>query len=139
MIKYVTKFDNKHKNYKPIICTSNGIGNNYKVSPSEKNEDKYRTEKGYKLTMPIYYRNKIYTEDEREELWIKKLDENIRYIGSNKVKGEDVETILQLLRQERAINKADGYGGDEDTWQKKEYEITLRKLIHEKRKKDFEK
>ena len=86
MIKYVTKFDEKHKNYKPIICTSNGIGNNYKASPSEIAEDKYRTEKGYKLTQPIYYRNKIYTESEREELWIKKLDENIRYIGSNKVK-----------------------------------------------------
>ena len=88
--------------------------------------------------MPIYYRNKIYTENERENLWIKKLDENVRYIGTNKVKGEDTEIILQLLRQEREINKRDGYGGDEDTWQKKEYEITLRKLIHEKRKKDFE-
>ena len=133
MIKYVTKFDNKHKNYKPIICTSNGIGNNYKVSPSEKNEDKYRTEKGYKLTMPIYYRNKIYTEDEREELWIKKLDENIRYIGSNKVKGEDVETILQLLRQERAINKADGYGGEEENYNEKDYENQLRDIIRKKR------
>ena len=133
MIKYVTKFDEKHKNYKPIICCSNGIGSNYKVSPSEKNEDKYRTEKGYKLTMPIYYRNKIYTESEREELWIKKLDENIRYIGKNKVKGDETEKILQLLIQERELNKKDGYGGDEDTWQKKEYENQLRELIRKKR------
>ena len=108
MIKYVTKFDEKHKNYKPIICTSNGIGNNYKASLSEKSRDKYRTEKGYELTMPIYYRNKIYTESEREELWVRKLDENIRYIGRNKVNGDDVELILKLLQQERDINKKDG-------------------------------
>ena len=133
MIKYVTKFDIKHKNYKPIICTSNGIGSNYKVSPSEKNEDKYRTEKGYKLTMPIYYRNKIYTEDEREELWIKKINENIRYIGSSKVKGDEVESILQLLRQERELNKIDGYGGEEEKYNEKDYENHLRDIIRKKR------
>ena len=133
MIKYVTKFDIKHKNYKPIICTSNGIGNNYKASPSEKIEDKYRTEKGYKLTQPIYYRNKIYTECEREDLWIKKLDENIRYIGSNKIRGDEVESILQLLRQERELNKADGYGGDGEDYNEKDYENQLRDIIRKKR------
>ena len=82
MIKYVTKFDIKHKNYKPIICTSNGIGKKYTATPGETEEDKYRTEQGKWLTMPIYYRNKLYKESEREELWIKKLDENVRYIGN---------------------------------------------------------
>ena len=52
---------------------------------------------------------------------------------------DTTEKILQILTQERELNKKDGYGGDEDTWQKKEYEITLRKLMHEKRKKDFQK
>ena len=68
IIKYVTKFDEKHPNYKPIICCSNGIGNNYIANPSEKMQDKYRTNTGKWLTMPIYYRNKIYTESERERL-----------------------------------------------------------------------
>ena len=133
MRKYVTKFDEKHKNYKPIICCSNGIGNKYIATPSEIANDKYRTEQGQWLTMPIYYRNKIYTENERENLWIKKLDENVRYIGKNKVKGDETEKILQLLIQERELNKKDGYGGDEDTWQKKEYENQLRDIIRNKR------
>ena len=133
MIKYVTKFDEKHKNYKPIICCSNGIGNKYQATPSEMAKDKYRTTQGQWLTMPIYYRNKIYTESEREELWIKKLDENIRYIGTNKVKGEDVEKILQLLKQEREINKLDGYGGDEEDYNEKDYENQLRDIIRKKR------
>ena len=135
MIKYVTKFDEKHKNYKPIICTSNGIGNNYKASLSEKSRDKYRTEKGYELTMPIYYRNKIYTESEREELWVRKLDENIRYIGRNKVNGDDVELILKILQQERDVNKKDGYGGEEseEKWNEKDYENQLREIIRKKR------
>ena len=93
IIKYVTKFDEKHPNYKPIICCSNGIGNNYIANPSEKMQDKYRTNTGKWLTMPIYYRNKIYTENERGELWIKKLDENVRYIGKNKVRGDETEKI----------------------------------------------
>ena len=83
--------------------------------------------------MPIYYRNKIYTENERENLWIKKLNENVRYIGKNKVKGEDVETILSLLKQEREINKLDGYGGDEEDCNDKDYENQLRDIIRKKR------
>ena len=85
IIKYVTKYDEKHPNFKPIICCSNGIGNKYIATPGEVAKDKYRTEQGQWLTMPIYYRNKLYKESEREELWIKKLDENVRYIGKNEI------------------------------------------------------
>ena len=134
IMKYLTKYDTNHPNYKAIIMTSNGIGGNYKASLSEKMKDKYKTNQGYELTLPIYYRNKIYTESEREELWIKKLNENIRYIGRNKVDGNDVETILQLLRQEREINKKDGYGGEEseEKWNERDYENQLREIIIKK-------
>ena len=83
--------------------------------------------------MPIYYRNKIYTKNEREKLWIKKLNENIRYIGNSKVKGDEVESILQLLRQERELNKIDGYGGEEEKYNEKDYENHLRDIIRKKR------
>ena len=42
--------------------------------------------------MPIYYRNKIYSEEEREKLWIQKLNSNTRYILGEKIdisKGEE--------------------------------------------------
>ena len=34
----------------------------------------YRLRNGTKLNLPIYYRNKIYTEEEREKLFIQKID-----------------------------------------------------------------
>ena len=91
--KYVTKLDPLHKYYKPKILCSAGIGANYtKQYNFTKNEykenetdTKYKTKEGFKIAMPIYWRNKRYTEEEREKLWIQKLDENVRYIGGEKV------------------------------------------------------
>ena len=88
-MKYIGKQDEKHKTYKPIILASAGIGRGYeKRKDSENNKYKkngetnetYKTRKGTKLALPIYYRNKIYTEEEREKLWIEKLDKQERYV-----------------------------------------------------------
>ena len=76
--KYITKQDNKHKAYKPKILTSAGIGGTY-TQRTQAEANKYKHEntnemyidnKGYKTPLPIYYRNKIYSETEREKLWI---------------------------------------------------------------------
>ena len=83
--KYVTKTDTQHKWFTGKILTSAGIGSNYiKRQDSKLNTFKhkdtnelYTTRKGTKLPLPIYYRNKIYTEEEREKLWTIKLDQEI--------------------------------------------------------------
>ena len=72
--KYVTKTDQKHKNYKPTILCSPGIGAGYINRPDSKNNqyknkgtnETYRLRSGAKTALPIYYRNKLYTDEQRE-------------------------------------------------------------------------
>ena len=74
IIKYVTKVDEDHKNYKSIILTSKGIGSNYIRTHAakqnrynnEQTNENYRLNNGAKTALPIYYRNKIYSEEERD-------------------------------------------------------------------------
>nr|WAE43733.1 MAG: replication initiator protein [Microviridae sp.] len=129
IIKYVTKKDIKHKYYKNIILTSAGIGNNYKINGYDKVKDKYKTKEGYEISLPIYYRNKIYSEEEREKQWIKKLDEGIRWVNGQKVKANDIETINKLLIEGQKRSKEKGYRGTDINWQEKEYENQQRELL----------
>ena len=97
IVKYLTKVDEKHISYKSIVLTSPGIGRSYIENPnSELNKyngkqtsETYRTVTGHKIALPIYWRNKIYTEKEREELWIQKLDKEERWVCGEKVSVKD--------------------------------------------------
>lgn len=137
IIKYIHKSDELHKYYKPIILTSAGIGNKYTERPDSKTNkykknktnDKYTTRNGLKLPLPTYYRNKIYNDDEREELWLELLDKNVRYVNGIKIdisKNED--DYYRVLERQRALNKELGYGDDEENWEKKLYENNRRNL-----------
>ena len=85
--KYVTKVDLDHKEYKPLILCSKGIGKKYITSTNSENtkfnndktKDYYTTRSGHKIALPTYYRNSLYTEEEREKLWLYKLDQETRY------------------------------------------------------------
>lgn len=137
IVKYVNKTDEKHKEYNSKILTSAGIGKKYIERPdSKKNiykgkdtKETYTTRQGIKLAMPIYYRNKIYTEQEREQLWLNKLDQETRYICGEKIdisKGEEI--YYKTLEYYRKKNKRLGYGNDEKNWQLKRYENERRNL-----------
>lgn len=137
IVKYLSKTDEKHKYYTPIVLTSPGIGWNYINRPDaernkyngEKTIETYTTRQGIKLNLPIYYRNKIYTDEQREKLWMNLLDKKIRYVNKIKVDvSENEDEYYELLRWERARNKALGYGDDEINWSKKQYEQKLRNL-----------
>lgn len=135
--KYIHKTDPKHKYYTPIILTSPGIGSNYLSRHNSKlnkfndkeTDETYITRTGYKLGLPIYYRNKIYTEDEREKLWINKLDEQTRYVNGIKVDVSETEDDYnRLLRYHRVLNSQLGYGDDSINYDDKKYENDLRNL-----------
>lgn len=144
IIKYITKLDIQHENYKPKILTSKGIGKNYinkdeaKLNKYNKKNTKeyYRTKQGYKVALPIYYRNHIYSEEEREKLWINKLEENKRYVNGIEI---DVNTEQGQLRYEKVLqqaqkeNKAKGYGDNTKNWNKILYERQRRNLNYWKR------
>lgn len=141
MTKYVLKTDQKHKLYKPIVLCSAGIGKNYIDSEkARKNEykeggetkDSYTGTKGNQIALPIYYRNKLYSEEEREKLWLEKLDKNIRWIGGEKVPADNDKAIEGLLKYYQQQNHEMGYGSPQD-WRAKSYEEERRKLKQRER------
>ena len=80
--KYMLKKDKKHEDFISTVLCSKGIGNGYlkradeetNIFNREKTKELYTTRTGLKLNLPKYYRNKIYTEEEREKLWIQKIE-----------------------------------------------------------------
>lgn len=141
MVKYATKAEKKHKGYKPKILCSKGIGGKYmdrldsklnEFKDNGKTRDYYVTRTGYKVGLPIYYRNKIYDEDEKEELWLRKLDENKRYIWGEEVDADNEEGIRKLQEYYQKKNREMGFGNPLD-WKSREYHVMLRKLKHKRR------
>ena len=91
VVKYITKIDKDHKGFKGEILCSPGIGKNYIGTTTENKykgtltKEYYRLQNGMKISLPIYYRNKIYTEEQREKLWINKLNEKAIWVGKRKI------------------------------------------------------
>ena len=91
--------------------------------------DTYRNRNGTKTALPIYYRNKIYSEEEREKLWLEKLDKQERWVGGEKVSVKDNdEQYLKLREYYRKLNKSRGYGTDEKNEEDIEYQNKLRAI-----------
>lgn len=140
--KYVTKVDLQHKEYNAKILTSPGIGNNYtnrldaKLNKYKEKETKetYTTRQGTKINLPIYYRNKIYTESEKEQLWLDKLDKQERWVDGKRVSiknGE--EQYYKMLEIAQIKNKRLGYGDNTVNWERINYENERRQLIIQQR------
>lgn len=137
-VKYLSKQDELHKEYKGIILTSAGIGKGYldrfdsknNKFKGDKTNEAYVTRTGVKLALPIYYRNNLYSDEEREELWIDKLDKEVRFVNGNKVDiSEGDEGYFKLLEEAKQKNKRLGYGDDTVNWDRKKYEQQRRLLI----------
>lgn len=137
IVKYVNKVDEKHSEYVSKIFTSPGIGGSYlERADSKRNKfndlktnETYKTRQGMELGLPIYYRNKLYSDEEREKLWLMKLDEEIRWVDGVKVdisKNED--EYFRLLKVKREKNKRLGYGDDKMNWDLKKYENERRNV-----------
>lgn len=138
IVKYIHKIDEDHKGYQPKVLTSAGIGRNYinrydahnnKYNSKGETNEAYKFRNGLKSALPIYYRNKIYSEEEREKLWIEKLDKEERWINGEKVSTENgYKEYLDLLEYHRKINKKLGYGNDDKDWDIDTYKEQRKKL-----------
>jgi hypothetical protein len=133
--KYMTKIDTKHKYYKSIVLCSKGIGGSYAERKIKLNEikDHYRFESGHKSSLNLYWRNKLFNEEEREKLWIEKLDKGIRYVGNKKFKNNDIKGILNEIKEQQKLNTELGYGNSKKDWIEYEYEQQARSLMQLKR------
>lgn len=137
IVKYVNKGDEKHKNYISKVLCSRGIGANYlerngssynKFNDKE-TRDVYVNRQGFKMNLPIYYRNKLYSEDERESLWLNRLDEKVRYVDGDKIDISDGDEEYIMARNDaRNKNIRLGYGNDSVNYDEKEYRKRLKKL-----------
>ena len=107
------KIPEKNPEFIGKVMASKGIGKGYWKSynarrnryvQSETNEN-YKLPDGSEVPLPQYYRNYIYTDEEKEKLWIEKQERGYRYIGGEKVMMDDEETWANLTRYYQGINE----------------------------------
>lgn len=144
IIKYVHKTDLEHRHYKPIILTSPGIGKGYtnridskkNKFNGEKTNETYKTRTGHKVSLPIYWRNKIYSDEEKEQLWLQKLDKNTRWVCGEKIDISITEKeYYKILKYYQDRNTELGYGNNKKDWRQEEYEQQRRQMKIEQRTK----
>lgn len=134
--KYITKRDEKHKDFIPTILCSAEIGAGYlnradselnRYRESKTNET-YRLRNGMKLNLPIYYRNKLYTDEEREQLFLEKIKKGKVWIMGQECDIRDEATYFAMLRdaQKRARQL---HGDDPVKWDEAKY---LRRLARQR-------
>lgn len=146
LIKYLTKIDQRNKEYKSKVLTSKGIGENFLntikineyqneyISTQAKNiETKeleyYITSTGHKINLPIYWRNKLFNEETKERLWINRLDTFKRYVCGEEVNIiNGTENYDKLVNYYRIQNAKLGYGNKPNE-NRKEYENCRREIL----------
>ena len=109
--KYITKIDKDHKDFQGKVLCSAGIGANYinrgdaakHTYKQGETIETYRLRNGAKINLPVYYRNKIFTEEERENLFIDKIEKGIVWVMGQKVRIDDTEYYEALLEEGETI------------------------------------
>lgn len=144
--KYITKIDSDHKGFVGQILASPGIGKTFLERIKGKTEykylkghatDFYRLENGCKVKLPTYYKNHIYTEEQREEIWRDFMDKEKQSIlgAAYSTRLLDKDIIDNIKDSAKEINKTTGYGDNSGEWRKKDYNITRRMLQQVERQK----
>lgn len=139
IVKYVTKLDKDHNDFIQHIFASKGLGKGYMKRPNallnaykgENTREYYTLPNGMRVNLPIYYRNHIYTEEERETLWLNKLDEQTRYIlGVKHIcrTDEQIQTYEEHLKNAQELNIITGFGEPLEKWDKITYKVKRDKL-----------
>lgn len=137
--KYLTKVDMKHKGFRGKIHSSAKIGING-LKNVNKSKDYYRMSNGVIKGTPSYYRKKIYTDEEREQLWLKRLDEQVRYVRGIKIDVSQTDKEYhQIVMKAREVNKKLGFGDDSDEYRRCSYSTRLSDLQRLTRVKKHEK
>ena len=128
------KKDEKHPTFIGKVLCSAGIGSQYIKRVDAKNnkykgedtKETYRCRNGAKINLPIYYRNKIYTEEERELLWIQKLNKGEVYVMGEKININDEMLYKKTLEyyQQRCRQI---HGDNPQEWEEQRYLNRLEK------------
>ncbi len=134
LVKYMSKVDEKHRDYKSRVFCSPGIGAGYldrRDSENAKKTERYVNRKGQRFSLPMYYRLKLWSDEEREKLWMEKLDEQKRYVLGEEIDISDkigMEIYEEALKRAQAVNRKYGFGEGKTDWDKKRYKRSLMKI-----------
>ena len=92
--KYMTKKDEDNPDYIGIVLCSKGLGANYAKRMAYKhewNKEKtiitYRAGNGADMPLPRYYKTQLYTEDQRQLLWLYAEDKGVKWVKGFEVQG----------------------------------------------------
>lgn len=141
-VKYISKIDEKHPEFMTKVFCSKGIGSGYQNTFTAKNlncyekedtREKYRLPNGRKVNLPIYWRNKLFSEDQREKMWIERLDKQERYVCGERIdvsSEEGVRLYYNAVMYNRKRTEAMGYS--KNPWSKKIYEKSRKYLENQK-------
>lgn len=145
MTKYMLKVDIKHPTFKQIVLVSPGIGAGYmdrldylwqKQNYKKIEVATYTFRNGTKMAMPKYYKDKIFSEREKEVMWVNNLNRGLLWIYGEKVKANDWKTIDNLRRYWQKYGR-DVMGDDPIAWnaaKERRKEEKQRRAIAEARK-----
>lgn len=113
VIKYCTKQDKDHPNFKGKVFASKGIGYGYisrkensivvNQFKGEETRDYYIDRQGHKRRLPNYYRNKLYTDEQREQLWLSKQKKQEIFVMGQKY---SLKTLADAIKYEDALRDA---------------------------------
>ena len=143
--KYMTKIDEQHKDFIGKVLCSKGIGKGY-TERTDANKHKYkkgetietyRLRNGAKINLPVYYRNQLFTEKERELLFIDKIEKGIIYVMGQPVHRDDEEYYLKLLDEGRKTEQQ-LYGHNIQNWEQQKYLSRLRRQKKKQKKAEEE-
>lgn len=141
IIKYVTKVDTTHKSFNAQIFCSAGLGENFVHTYAAQmtyrfrkgqTPEYYTLNNGRKVALPIYYRNKFFSQRERDKLWTERLDKGEIYVNGIRIRNVDTEKGQKLyektLRSMQEWNNKLGYGNLDNIWYEDSYKITFKML-----------
>lgn len=101
IIKYISKVDPVHKDFISVIMTSPGMGKAYiekhrttHAFREEKTETRYRMPNGSMVSLPCYYKKKLWTDEEREELRMYAKLTPIKWVGKTQYIVETYEDFM---------------------------------------------
>lgn len=138
IVKYVTKMDEKHPEFIGKVFATKGLGSSYIQSYDAKNNkykgretnELYRLPNGTKTAMPTYLRNKLYSESERENLWLKRMDEMKIWVKGNEIDISTTEGYNQYVKTLSYYQKLDQRNGyPKRQRDKKKYEKKVQKIL----------
>lgn len=113
--KYMTKKDEDNPDYIGIVLCSKGLGANYAKRMAYKhkwNKEKtiitYRSRNGEDMPLPRYYKTQLYTEDQRQLLWLYAEDKGVKWVkgfevqGANGINRDYYEALVKQKNEEGA-------------------------------------